>query len=84
MYFYVYLVICRDNTIYCGFTNNVEERVKRHNSGRGAKYTKNRRPVKLVYHEEFSDRSSALKREYEIKQFTRLEKIKLIYANKKH
>ena len=78
MYF-VYIVQCSDNTYYTGITTDVERRVQEHNSSdKGAKYTKLRRPVRLVYKESSSDRSRASKREYEIKKYTRLKKIELI------
>lgn len=81
---YVYLLLCKDNTLYCGYTNNLVHRIKIHNLGKGAKYTKTRRPVRLVYYESFSSKSPALKREYKIKQLTRDEKLKLISAMKSH
>ena len=74
-----YIVICRDNTLYCGYSNNLEKRINDHNKGcNGAKYTRGRRPVKLVYYERFESKSEALKREREIKKLTRIEKLKLI------
>jgi len=77
--FFVYIVECSDKTLYCGYTNNLESRIKEHNSGKnGAKYTKTRRPVRLVYSENFESKSSAMKREYEIKQLSKLQKIELI------
>lgn len=75
---YVYIVECNDHTYYTGWTTNLEQRIKTHNSGSGAKYTKARQPVKLVYFEELSDKSQALKREYAIKQLTRKQKELLI------
>ena len=73
-----YIVECRDNTLYCGYSNNVEKRVDAHNKSLGAKYTKTRLPVKLVYTECFDSKSEAMKREYQIKQLTRQQKLKLI------
>lgn len=70
--------MCSDNTIYTGYTNNIETRIKTHNSGLGAKYTKSRLPVQLIYTESFNNKSEALKREYQIKQLSRLEKLNLI------
>ena len=64
----VYIVQCADETLYTGITNNVPSRVATHNTGRGAKYTKNRLPVVLVYQEEVDDKSHALRREREIKE----------------
>ena len=75
---YVYLVRCRDGSLYCGYTTDVEKRVQTHNRGEGAKYTKSRLPVTLVYTEELSTKSEALKREYAIKQLRREDKLKLI------
>jgi putative endonuclease len=78
-----YIVICRDNTLYCGYSNDVEKRVRNHNKGCGAKYTKTRLPVKLVYTECFDNKSDAMKREYQIKQLTRQQKLKLIHEKQK-
>ncbi len=75
---YVYLVRCRDESLYCGYTTDVEKRVQTHNRGEGAKYTKSRLPVTLVYYEELLSKSEALKREYAIKQLTRKQKLALI------
>lgn len=70
--------MCADKTFYIGTSNNVEKRVQTHNSGKGAKYTKTRRPVQLLYTETLPDKSSALKREIELKKFTRAKKEKLL------
>ena len=75
---YTYLLECSDGTLYCGWTNDLERRVKAHNAGKGAKYTKSRRPVELVYFEAFSTKQEAMRREWEIKQLSRVEKCKLI------
>ena len=76
--FFVYLLRCSDNSLYCGWTTDLEKRIEAHNSGRGAKYTKNRRPVELVYYEECESKSAAMKREWFIKhKMTREEKLKL-------
>lgn len=75
---YTYIVRCRDGSLYTGWTNNLEKRLKDHNSGRGAKYTKSRRPVLLAYYEEFATKEEAMRREWEIKQMKRQEKILLI------
>ncbi len=79
MYF-VYMLKCADNTFYTGITTELERRIEEHNgSDKGAKYTRVRRPVSLVYSEEHPDRSSASKREYEIKKkMSRAEKLNLI------
>ena len=74
MSWYVYMVRCRDNTLYTGYTDDPERRLAVHNAGKGAKYTKSRLPVTLVYREECPDKSTALKREYAIKQLTKAEK----------
>jgi putative endonuclease len=78
MSWYVYILRCSDDTLYTGTSNDVERRVANHNKKKGAKYTKTRTPVVLVYKKEFTDRSLACKEEYRIKQLTRNEKIKLI------
>lgn len=76
--FYVYILLCSDNTLYTGYTNSLKKRLLDHNLGLAAKYTRGRRPVKYVYTEEFLDKSSALKREFEIKSYSRNKKVKLI------
>jgi putative endonuclease len=75
---YTYLLRCADGTFYCGWTNHLKERVRIHNEGRGAKYTKGRRPVELVYYEEFATRQEAMKREWAIKRLSRKDKQLLI------
>ena len=75
-----YILRCRDGSLYTGWTNDLERRVLAHNTGRGAKYTRSRRPVELVYFERFPDRMQAMRREREIKQMTRKEKLALIEA----
>lgn len=75
---YCYLVRCSDDTFYCGYTNNLDKRIAAHNNGKGAKYTKCRRPVTLVYSEVYDNKSDAMKREWQIKQLTRQQKQKLI------
>lgn len=71
---YTYLLRCADGTFYCGWTNHLMERVRMHNEGRGAKYTRGRRPVELVYYEEFATRQEAMRREYAIKRLSRRDK----------
>lgn len=71
---YTYLLRCADSTLYCGWTNHLAERVKAHNAGRGAKYTRGRRPVALVYYEAFDTKEEAMKREAAIKRMTKKEK----------
>lgn len=74
----VYLLECRDNTLYCGITNDIEARVKKHNAGKGgAKYTRGRRPVKLRRVFEVENKSAALKLEAKIKKMSREEKLQL-------
>ena len=79
---YTYMLKCSDGTLYTGWTNDLEKRVEAHNSGKGAKYTKARRPVELAYYEEFETKEQAMKREYAIKQLRRKEKQKLIAGKK--
>jgi len=81
MSWYVYMVRCRDNSLYTGYTDDPERRLAVHNAGKGAKYTKSRLPVQLVYREECPDKSTALKREYAIKQLSKTEKENLIEMN---
>ena len=78
--YYIYIIQCADNTLYTGITTELERRIEEHNgSDKGAKYTRVRRPVRLVYSEKYPDRSAASKREYEIKKkMSRAEKLKLI------
>lgn len=75
---YTYILRCADGTYYCGWTNNLDRRLKAHNEGKGAKYTRSRRPVALVYYEAFSTKEEAMRREYEIKQLPRKKKEELI------
>ena len=75
---YTYIIRCKDDTLYCGWTNNLEKRISSHNAGTGAKYTRNRHPVELVYYETFETKEEAMRREYEIKQLTRKKKLMLI------
>ena len=75
---YTYMVKCSDGTLYTGWTTDLEHRVKAHNDGEGANYTRSRRPVELVYYEEYATKVEAMKREYSIKQLTRKQKEKLI------
>jgi len=74
----VYILKCADDTLYTGITNDLMRRLAQHNAGQGAKYTRSRRPVKLVYKEASEGRSSATKREIEIKALSRAEKLVLI------
>jgi len=75
---FVYMVECADKTLYTGWTTDVDRRLKAHNAGRGAKYTRERGPVRLVYVEEMPNRRAAMKRELEIKRMRRAKKLTLI------
>ena len=75
---YTYILKCKDGSLYTGWTNDLEQRVAAHNTGKGAKYTKARRPVELVYFEEFETKEQAMKREYAIKQMARKDKLELV------
>lgn len=77
---YTYIVQCADNTLYTGWTTNIETRLVAHNNGTGARYTRSRLPVTLVYYELQPDESQARKREYAIKQLSRKAKLELITA----
>ncbi len=77
---YTYILKCRDGSYYTGWTNDLEKRVKAHNLGKGARYTRSRRPVSLVYYECFSCKEEAMHREWEIKQMSRREKENLVAA----
>lgn len=78
MKWFVYLLRCSDNSLYCGITNNIENRIKVHESGKGSKYVKTRLPISLAYFEESENRSTASKRENAIKKLSKSEKEKLI------
>lgn len=75
---YVYMIRCKDGSLYTGWTNNLEKRFRNHCEGKGAKYTRGRGPLELVYYEVFEDKKDAMKREYAIKQLKKSEKEKLI------
>lgn len=75
---FVYVIRCSDNSLYTGYTTDVDRRVGEHNSGNGAKYTRSRTPVDLVYTEEYNTKSEAMSREYEIKQLTKEQKENLV------
>lgn len=77
---FVYILRCADGTLYTGWTNDIKARLQAHNRGHGAKYTRSRLPVRLVYGEELADKSQALRREMEIKRMSRLQKLALIAA----
>jgi len=74
---FVYIISCKDKTLYTGITNNIKKRLSNHTNGKGAKYTKNRGPFTLMYSEKCSDRIIASQREYQIKKMTRVQKLTL-------
>ena len=75
---FVYIISCKDKTLYTGITNNIQKRLSNHTNGNGAKYTKNRGPFILMYSEKCSDRIVASQREYQIKKMTRVQKLTLL------
>ena len=79
MTFYTYMVRCSDGTLYTGYTNDIEKRTEAHNAGKGARYTRSRRPVELVYYEEYPTKEEAMSREWHIKRLTRKKKEELVY-----
>lgn len=79
---YTYILKCDDGSFYTGWTNNLEKRIKDHNEGKGAKYTKSRRSVTLAYYETFATKEEAMRREYAIKQLSRKQKESLMEAKK--
>ncbi|AOZ95001.1 GIY-YIG nuclease family protein [Butyrivibrio hungatei] len=79
---YTYIVECADGTLYCGWTNDLDKRIADHNAGKGAKYTKPRLPVKLVYYETANTKEEAMSREWHIKRLSRKEKLRLIQGKK--
>ena len=83
MKWFVYMLRCRDNSVYTGITNNLNKRIEAHMSGNGSKYLRGRLPVKLIYKENFLNRSHASKREIEIKKLQKKEKELLIESSKR-
>lgn len=81
MAWHLYIIECRDGTLYTGITNDLEQRIKDHNHGKGYRYTKYRWPVKLICSEQLPDRSAALKREAQIQGWSREKKMLLIEGN---
>ncbi len=79
---YTYILRCRDGTLYTGWTNDLDRRLAAHNGGAGAKYTRSRRPVELVYYETYPTKQEAMAREARIKRLTRTEKLALIAGEK--
>ena len=75
---YVYMLRCRDGSLYTGWTNDLEKRLKAHNSGSASKYTRTRLPAEMVYFEEWESKEAAMSREWHIKRLSREEKLKLI------
>lgn len=80
---YTYILKCKDETLYTGWTNDIEKRLEAHNAGKGAKYTRSRRPVELVYLEQFETKEEAMRREYAIKHMTRRAKLGLVMSYKR-
>ncbi len=76
--YYTYILLTEQNTLYCGYTDDVERRFQAHLEGRGAKYTRSHKPVKIVYQKEFKTKSDAMKEERRIKKLSRTEKLKII------
>ncbi|MCP4481761.1 MAG: GIY-YIG nuclease family protein [bacterium] len=76
--YYVYILECSDKTLYTGYTTHLNKRMKAHNAGKGAKYTRGRKPVKLIWSEEFQTLSEALKKEINIKKLSKKEKLQII------
>ena len=74
---YTYILKCSDGSLYCGWTNDLEKRLSAHNAGTASKYTRTRRPVELIYFEEFQTKQEAMSREFCIKKLTRAEKLRL-------
>lgn len=74
----VYILLCGDNSLYTGMTNNLQKRFLEHKSGKGGKYTRSHLPIKIVYSEEYPTKSESLKRELQIKGLSRVDKLKLV------
>ena len=81
MKYYLYILQTTDNTLYCGIARDVQKRFQEHLSGKGAKYTRSHKPLKIVYTKEFENKSEALKEEIRIKKHTKKEKLRLISKN---
>lgn len=78
MCFYTYILLCSDNSFYVGHTSSLQERVKNHQNGSASIYTKNRRPIKLVYFEKLASKENAINREKQLKGWSKIKKINLI------
>lgn len=76
--YYTYILLTEDNTLYCGYTDNIEKRFEKHLSGKGAKYTRAHKPLKIVYCAKFDSKSEAMREEARIKKLSKPEKLKLI------
>ena len=76
--YYTYILLTENNTFYCGYTDDVEKRFQKHLSGKGAKYTRANKPLKIVYQKEFETKSDAMKEEARLKKLTHSEKLKLV------
>jgi putative endonuclease len=76
------MIRCRDGSLYTGYTTDIEKRIEAHNEGKGAKYTRSRRPVELVYYEEYPTKEEAMSREWHIKRLTRKKKEELVYKER--
>ena len=81
--YYVYILLTENNTFYCGYTDDINKRFDAHKSGKGAKYTRANKPIKIIYQKAFKTKSEAMKEEYRIKQLTKEEKIALINSHPK-
>lgn len=81
--YFTYIVRCRDGVLYTGYTNDIKERINKHNRGEGAKFTRGRIPVELVYWEEFPSREEAMRREWAIKKLNREQKLTLVNGGEK-
>ncbi|MCR5421481.1 MAG: GIY-YIG nuclease family protein [Lachnospiraceae bacterium] len=82
MTYYTYILRCSDNSLYTGYTTDIDKRIEVHNSGKGAKYTRNRGPVRLVYYEEYDNKQAAMSREWHIKRLSHRQKEELILISK--
>lgn len=76
--YYIYILLTEQNTLYCGYTDDVEKRFQTHLAGKGAKYTRSHKPVKIVYQQEFNTKSEAMKEERRIKRLSHKDKLELI------
>jgi putative endonuclease len=81
--YFVYILLCKDNSLYTGYTVDIDRRLENHHQGKGAKYTRGRGPFQLVHLEMFDDKSTAMRREAEIKKLDKVAKINLIEKGKK-